>query len=92
MRNLAADAPLLYSARQSDRLLKVAKGTSMALYRGGVLRGTPWIGGRVRFSLEELQRLAREGVTPTGRPSRRRVKGPAGNVAEAIRAIDLGAL
>jgi hypothetical protein len=87
-RNLATDAPLLCSDRQAAHLLGVARERVAELRRSGVLRTVRWF-TTWRIPLAEIQRIARTGTTPAGKPSRRRVRAPAGNVAEQVLAIKL---
>jgi hypothetical protein len=69
---------LLYSQRGAARILGVSPDLIAELRRTGVLRSVPWpCRAGFRFPLVELQRLAREGVSPGGRamrPSRRQVR------------------
>lgn len=92
--------PLLVSAREAAQLLGVGRGKGRglrALVEDGHLHPLPWLGGRVRYSLAEIQHLAREGIVEGGRPSRPRTAtarrgAPAPGVGDRIRAIDLEAL
>lgn len=81
--------PLLYSERSGAKLLGVSRDTLAALRLSGVLRTVSWP-GRIgfRIPLDELQRIAREGVvlhSRGSRPSRQRIR--ANNPAAGIRAI-----
>jgi hypothetical protein len=87
---------LLLSAREAAGLLAVGRGKGRglrALVELGALHPVPWIGGRVRYSLDEIQRIAREGVPPGAmkvRASRRRARrGPVGDVEARIRALEV---
>lgn len=65
--------PLLLSRRAAARLLGIDRcGAVMgSLVKSGRLALIPWPGGH-RVSLEDVQRVAREGVTAGGRPARLR--------------------
>lgn len=91
--------PLSCSARETCRLLGIGRGKGRGLrelVELGALHPVPWLNGRVRFSLEEIQRVAREGVIPGGRPSRARSAprrgAPPPGVGSRIKAIDVEAL
>ena len=69
---------LLFSQRGAARILGVSPDRIAEFRRTGVLRTVAWpCRAGFRIPLAELQRLAREGVSPGGRPmrpSRKRVR------------------
>jgi len=87
-----AGPPLLLSERAAAATLGVSRDALSQLRRAGRIRVVPWL-GRWKIPLREVERLAAEGVTPTGR--RPRAKRPATvqqtgpEVAAAIRAIKI---
>ena len=81
--------PFLLSRKAAGRLLGCDPwGPTMdELIRTERLRLIPF-GNKKRISLEDVQRVAREGHVPGGRPSRPRAKvAPAVGVGERIRAL-----
>lgn len=83
---------LLLTYRAADRELKARHGTAADLVARGLLRSVPWFGTQ-RIPREELERLARQGVTPAGRPPRGRKAGRrAFGTSDAIRSLDLRTL
>jgi excisionase family DNA binding protein len=84
-------APLVLSRRQAAKLLRIDRGATLdALIRAGKLREIPWGAGR-RIPLAEVEKLAREGFTVTGRAPRTR-RAPGTCDADALRKMDLGDL
>jgi hypothetical protein len=85
---------LAVSWREAGRLLGVDRnrgGTLGEMVRSGVLRPIPW-GCGSRFSLEDIQRVARTGWRPSGRRVRERAARPASpgaGVGDRIRAIEI---
>jgi hypothetical protein len=63
--------PLLLSERAFALELGVGRDTVAAARRSGAIRVVPWLGGW-RIPRAELERVAREGLTPTGRRPRAR--------------------
>lgn len=86
-------ARLVLSRREAAFLLGVDRGSTLGeLIRSGQLRTIPWGRGE-RISLEEVQRLAREGFRLAGakpRPSNSRRKASADPAA--LRKLDLDVL
>ena len=83
---------LLLTFRAADRALCVRHGTAADLVARGLLRAVPWFGSQ-RIPREELERLARQGVTPTGRPPRgRQARRHVSGTSEAIRNLDVRTL
>jgi excisionase family DNA binding protein len=83
---------LALTFREAARLLRIDRNSTLhELIRRGLLRPVPWGKGQ-RIPLEEVQRLAREGFTVNGKPSRavsRRRTVPAPGVGNRIRAIEV---
>ncbi len=92
----AVPGRLNFSASETAKILRLGRGSDRglgALVAAGLLTPIPW-GKRTRFSLEEIQRVAREGFRPAAglvrRPSNRRRKGRVDPAA--LRALDVETL
>ena len=85
------DGPLLLSQRRAAKLLGVSRDTLAGLRRSGRIRVVPWLGG-FKIPRREVERLAAEGLTPSGQRPRAPRRRPPTNAHEAIMALDLDAL
>jgi hypothetical protein len=80
---------LLLSFREADRSLGARHGTTAELVSRKVIRSVPWFDGQ-RVPLEELERIARQGVDATGRrPRARRLRTHGNTDPAALMALRL---
>ena len=89
----ASRAPAaLVSPHRAENELGIRHGTMAMLIRQGLVRAVPLL-GRVRIPRSEVERIVREGLTPTGRqPRARSARGPGVIDPDALLRLDLGAL
>jgi hypothetical protein len=83
---VSGDDRLLYSLRRAAKRLGVRPATLGAARRSGALTVVPWLGGW-RIPKGEVERLAREGLTPAARKPRRRAPSPPTSTPDDIRSI-----
>jgi hypothetical protein len=82
----------LVSQNRADVELGVQHGTVARLVGEGRVRAVPWL-GRIRVPRSEVERLAREGLTTTGRrPRARQVRVPGLCDPDALRRLDVSTL
>ena len=82
----------LVSPHRAENELGIRHGTMAVLIRQGRVRAVPLL-GRVRIPRSEVERIAREGLTPTGRqPRARRSRGPGVIDPDALMRLDLDTL
>jgi hypothetical protein len=82
----------LLSPHRFENELGIRHGTAAILIRENRLRAVPLL-GRVRIPRAELERIVREGLTPTGRrPRARKVRSVGTCDPDALRALDLETL
>ncbi len=87
----------LVSPHRAENELGMRHGSMADLIRQGRVRWVPWLGnpgrGRVRIPRSEVERIAREGLTPTGRqPRARKARGPGVIDPDALLRLDLRTL
>ena len=82
----------LVSPHRAETELGIRHGSMADLIRQGRVRAVPWL-GRIRIPRAEVERIAREGLTPTGRrPRARKARGPGVIDPEALLRLDLETL
>ena len=82
----------LVSPHRAENELGIRHGTMALLIRQRLIRSVPLL-GRVRIPRSEVERIVREGLTPTGRrPRAVRVRDSGTCDPAALRALDIEAL
>ena len=82
----------LVSPHRAENELGIRHGTMADLIRQGRVRAVPLL-GRVRIPRSEVERIVREGLTPTGRRPRAKRRRDSGTCdPDALRALDLSTL